>query len=150
MSLNICLRNTDLIGGVLTLGLAAGVLIVSSGYGLGTILRMGPGYFPTLLGVLLCALGALLTVRGLRQPGEPIALPDLRPIVLISAALGLFAYVLPAFGLAPAIIGLVAVSACAAPVRRPMTIALLAVGLTIFAYVVFVQLLSLHLELIRW
>jgi len=144
------LRNTDFVGGVLTLGLAAGVLIESSAYGLGTILRMGPGYFPTLLGALLLALGALLTVRGLRQPGESMAFPDLRPVVLISAALGLFAYVLPAFGLAPAIVGLVVVSACAAPVRRALTIALLALGLTLFAYVVFVRLLSLHLDLIRW
>jgi hypothetical protein len=42
------------------------------------------------------------------------------------------------------------VSACASPVRRPVTIAVLAIGLTIFAYVVFVQLLSLHVDVVRW
>jgi len=62
----------------------------------------------------------------------------------------LFALALPSFGLAPAIILLVVVSAYASPVRRPMTIALLATGLTIFAYVVFVRLLSLHIDLLRW
>jgi len=62
----------------------------------------------------------------------------------------LFALCLPRFGLAPAIILLVVVSACASPVRRPITIALLAIGLTAFAYVVFVRLLSLHVEVLRW
>jgi hypothetical protein len=144
------LRNTDFIGGLATLGLAAGVLVESSQYGRGTILRMGPGYFPTLLGILLLALGALLTLRGVRQQGEAIAMPAWRPILFISAALGLFAYLLPTFGLVPAIPALVVVSACAAPVRRPITIALLAVGLTVFSYIVFVRLLSLHIDLLRW
>lgn len=144
------LRNTDVIGGLLTLGLAVGVLVESSQYERGTLLRMGPGFFPVLLGTLLLALGAVLTLRGLKQHGEPIAVPSLRPLVLISAAVTLFALTLPAFGLAPAIVLLVGVSACASPVRRPMTIALLAVGLTAFAYVVFVRLLSLHIDVIRW
>jgi hypothetical protein len=144
------LRNTDVIGGLLTLAVAAGVLVESSQYGRGTILRMGPGYFPTVLGILLLALGAVLTARGWRGHGEPIAVPRLRPIVLIAAAVSLFALSLPAFGLAPAIILLVAVSAYASPVRRPLTIAFLAVGLTIFAYVVFVRLLSLNIDLLRW
>ena len=71
------LRDTDVIGGVLTVGVAAGVLIESSGYGYGTVLRMGPGYFPTVLGILLLGL-AWLTARGLQRGAEPIALPQLR------------------------------------------------------------------------
>jgi putative tricarboxylic transport membrane protein len=144
------LRNTDVIGGALALGLAVGVLLESSEYGRGSILRMGPGYFPTVLGLLLLALGAVLTARGLRGHGEPIAVPRWRPMVFIAGAVGLFAFALPAFGLAPAIMLLVVVSAYASPVRRPMTIALLAIGLTVFTYVVFVRLLSLHVDLIRW
>jgi hypothetical protein len=143
-------RNTDLIGGLLTLGLAAGVLIESSQYGRGTILRMGPGYFPTLLGVLILGLGALLTLRGLARHGEAVTMPRLRPLVCILGAVGLFALTLPSFGLAPAIILLVVVSAYASPVRRPLVIALLALGLTTFAYVIFVELLSLQIELVRW
>jgi hypothetical protein len=91
-----------------------------------------------------------LFLRGLRRGGERIATPDWRAIICISAALGLFALTLPRFGLAPAIVLLVGVSACASPVRRPMTIAWLAIGLTVFAYVVFVRLLSLHIDLLRW
>lgn len=143
-------RDTDVIGGLLTLALAAGVLVESSQYGRGTILRMGPGYFPTVLGVLLLALGAALTARGLWRHGEPMAAPRLRPLILVAAAVSLFALVLPTFGLAPAIVLLVVVSAHASPVRRPFAIALLAVGLTVFAYVVFVRLLSLNIDLVRW
>ena len=144
------LRNTDVIGGVLTLGLAVGVLVESSQYQRGTLLRMGPGYFPMLLGTLLLTLGAVLTARGLMRHGEPITAPRLRPIAFISGAVILFALTLPAFGLMPAIMLLVVVSACASPVRRPITIALLAIGLTAFAYVVFVLLLSLHIDVLRW
>jgi hypothetical protein len=144
------LRNTDIIGGVLTLGLAVGVLVESSQYARGTLLRMGPGYFPTMLGALLLALGAVLTVRGFKRNGELLAVPGLRPLACVSAAVSLFALTLPAFGLAPAILLLVGVSACASPVSRPITIAVLAIGLTIFAYVVFVLLLSLHVDVVRW
>jgi len=144
------LRDTNVIGGVLTIGIAAGVLIESSGYGYGTILRMGPGYFPTVLGILLLGLGLALTVRGLQRQEEPIALPQLRPVVLIGAAISLFALTLPTFGLVPAIMLLVTVSAYASPVRRPVVIVLLGLGLTAFAYIVFVRLLSLHLDLLRW
>ena len=45
---------------------------------------------------------------------------------------------------------LVVVSACASPVRRPKTIALLAIAMAVFAYVVFVRLLSLHIDFLRW
>ena len=144
------LRDTDVIGGVLTIAVAAGVLVESSSYGYGTVLRMGPGYFPTVLGILLLGLGLALTARGLQRQSEPIALPQLRPVVLIAAAIVLFALTLTTFGLAPAIMLLVVVSAYASPVPRPLVIGLLGVGLTIFAYVVFVRLLSLHLDLLRW
>jgi hypothetical protein len=144
------LRNTDVIGGLLTLGLALGVLVESSQYERGTLLRMGPGFFPVVLGTLLLVLGVVLTLRGLKGHGEPISVPSLRPFALIAAAVSLVALTLPAFGLAPAIVLLVGVSACASPVRRPVTIALLAIGLTAFAYVVFVRLLSLHIDVLRW
>jgi hypothetical protein len=144
------LRNTDVIGGALTLALAVGVLVESSDYGRGTILRMGPGYFPTVLGLLLLALGAALTARGLQGHGEPITAPRWRPIAFIAGAVGLFAFTLPAFGLAPAVVLLVLVSAFASPMHRPVTIVLLAIGLTIFTYVVFVRLLSLQIDLVRW
>src|SRR5258708_4612396 len=144
------LRNTDVIGGFLTLGLAVGILVECSQYERGTLLRMGPGFFPMLLGALLLALGAILTARGLMRHGGPIAVPPFRPIAFISAAVGLFAFTLPAFGFAPAIILVLVVGPWASPVRRPITIALLAIGLTAFAYVVFVRLLSLHVDVLRW
>jgi len=146
----IALRNTDVIGGFLTAGLAVGVLVESSQYERGTLLRMGPGFFPMLLGALLLTLGVVLTLRGLMRHGETIIVPPWHPVVFISAAVGLFAFTLPAFGLLPAIMLLVVVSACASPVRRPMTIALLAIGMAAFAYVVFVRLLSLHIDFVRW
>ena len=95
----IALRNTDVIGGLLTVGLAVGVLVESSQYERGTLLRMGPGYFPMLLGTLLLTLGVVLTLRGFMRHGEPIIVPPWRPIAFISAAVGLFAFTLPAFGL---------------------------------------------------
>jgi hypothetical protein len=146
----IALRNTDVVGGFLTVGLAVGVLVESSEYERGTLLRMGPGYFPMLLGTLLLTLGVVLTLRGFMRHGEPLVVPPWHPVVFISAAVGLFAFTLPAFGLLPAIMLLVVVSACASPVRRPKTIALLAVGMAAFAYVVFVRLLSLHIDFVRW
>ena len=46
----------------------------------GTAARMGPGYFPILLSILIIAIGVVVGVRGLTIEGPPIEPVQLRPI----------------------------------------------------------------------
>lgn len=53
----------DLWAGLMFLGFGLGFMIASKNYNMGTAVRMGPAYFPTLLGGLLALLGAIVLVR---------------------------------------------------------------------------------------
>ena len=143
-------NNAHLVGGLLTLALGTLVLIESSGYSRGSLLRMGPGYFPTILGVALLILGALLAGSGLRSASERIDRPEIRSLACISLALILFALTLPRFGLAPAIALLVPISALASPSSRLWPTVILTIALIGFAWLLFVKLLSLPLALLTW
>ena len=51
----------DVVGGLLVMAIGAGFLLAGQELEFGTSFRMGPGYFPTLLSLLMIALGAVLT-----------------------------------------------------------------------------------------
>ena len=57
------INGKDLWGGLMFLGFGLGFVIASKNYNMGTAVRMGPAYFPTLLGALLAILGAIVLVR---------------------------------------------------------------------------------------
>ena len=61
----------DLISGLMFIVIGIGAIAIASNYTLGTAARMGPGYFPRILGILMIALGAILALRSLRLRGEP-------------------------------------------------------------------------------
>lgn len=143
-------NSSSIVGGLATIALGVFVLVESLAYGRGTVLRMGPGYFPGLLGTVLTLLGGLLLVSGWRRRGERIAAPELRAPAFIVASLVLFAQVLPRFGLMPAIAASVPLACAASPLSRPLPTLFLTVSLIAFAWLVFVELLSLPLPLAQW
>ena len=143
------LNNASFAGGLVALAFGGFVLEESAGYPRGTVVRMGPGFFPTLLGWLLLAFGVILLLGGLRR-ALPVARPEARALVLVLSGLGAFALTLPRYGLAPAIVLLVLVSALASPSSRPLPTLALALGLTGFAWALFVVALSLPLPMLVW
>lgn len=98
--------------------MAAGVAFAwaASGYAVGSAARMGPGYFPLMLGVLLAVLGAVITLQAMTietEDGEPVAAWDWRSIVLVLGAVSLFGALLVPAGLIVALVVLVVVSSFA-------------------------------------
>ena len=143
-------NNSIFFAGVLTLAVGGFVLVASSDYGRGTVLRMGPGFFPTMLGTVLLVLGALLLVSSFLGAADRISRPEIRAPVCIGIGIALFALTLPRFGLAPAIALLVPISACASPNSRPFPTIVLICALTGFTWLVFVELLSMPLPVLAW
>ena len=95
-----------------------GAAWIGSGYGVGTLGRMRPGFFPTALGVLLIGIGLTLTVGSLRQraraaPGSARVLenPDWRGWGFIIAGVAAFIGLGHHGGLAPASFACVFLSA---------------------------------------
>lgn len=92
-------------------GLAA--FVMAQSYALGTAARMGPGYFPRLLGVLLVGLGALQCLIGLRSRSLPGPDWHWRPLFILLASVALFILITPWLGLVVAGLALVFVSSAA-------------------------------------
>ena len=130
----------------------AAAVVLGRESSMGTATRMGPGWFPTVLGGLLALIGAALVMRALvSRGGERVGAFAVRPLVLILGATVLFGVVVRGTGLIVAIVALVMVSAAASRlVRWPAAVAL-ALGLAVFSGLVFVKVLGLPMPLVgRW
>jgi hypothetical protein len=58
--------NKDYYGGMLIFAIGAGAVYMGFGYQVGTLTRMGPGYFPVAVGVVMAAMGVIIALGGLR------------------------------------------------------------------------------------
>lgn len=124
-------------------------------YNMGTGARMGPGYFPMMLGVLMAILGGVITFRSLvvlTQDGDRVGGFAWRPLVFIIAANLVFGLMLgglpsikfPAFGLILAIYALTFVASMAGEEFNLREVAVLATVLAIMSYLAFIVLLKLQ------
>jgi putative tricarboxylic transport membrane protein len=108
-------------------------------YDLGSAARMGPAYFPTMVGALLAVIGGAVVVQSLVIRGEKVQALPLRLILYMTAALFSFGYLLKPLGLVGALTLLVFVSAFAGHEFRLREAVVLAVALTILSVLVFVK-----------
>ncbi len=65
-------HNTDFYSGLLLVAVAAVALLYIRTLEVGTVLEMGPGYFPLGLALVLLGMGVCLAVKGLLAEGNPI------------------------------------------------------------------------------
>src|SRR5690606_37919927 len=115
---------------------------------MGSAGRMGPAYFPSVLGGLLAVVGLAHIVRSFIGHGESISKFHIRHLVIILGAVLLFGFLMRTAGLAVAAFVLIMLSSFASPKFRLGGTLLLAVGLTLFAVVLFVKLLGLPMPVL--
>ena len=106
-------RPKDFYAGLLFVAFGVFAIIVARNYPLGTAARMGPGYFPHLLGILLIVLGAALSLTALRGQGPPLPGWKWRPVSIVLLSVVAFGLVLTHAGLVLSTIGLIAVASTA-------------------------------------
>jgi putative tricarboxylic transport membrane protein len=136
----------DVYGGLIFVVFGVAAAAIARDYPMGSAMRMGPGYFPFLLGCLLALLGLAIMVRGLLRTGLPLDATFWRPIALVLVAIGAFAATVEALGLAVATALLVGIGAAASPESRPAETVWLVAGLVAFALGVFVYALKLPFQ----
>jgi hypothetical protein len=114
-------------------------------YPMGRAARMGPAYFPSLLGVCLVLLGVLLAWQACR-PGATsakITSPDWRVAAVVLGAVCLFALTLPWLGVLPAVFLLAFVGSMAAHDFSWKVAAGVGLGMMLFVWLVFIKGLGL-------
>jgi len=141
----------DLIGGALAIAFGAFVLSTAASYPMGSLLRMGPGFFPIVLAALIVALGAALVLHAFRARivWQPFVVNS-RPMAMIALAVALFGLSLERFGLAPATMTLILVSSLAESRWRPWRALLLAATMTAAVYVIFILVLQMPFAVVTW
>jgi hypothetical protein len=112
-------------------------------YQMGTAVRMGPGYFPTVLGGILAVLGGIVLFGSFAMEGPPVAQFHFRPLLFILASSLAFAYLLKPLGLVLATAALIFISAYGGHEFKWKEVAWLTLALVIFSVVVFVKGLTL-------
>ena len=140
-------HSKDFWSGVLFIAIGATAVALGSKYTIGTAARMGPGYFPRILGILLIALGAIVTVRALRKGGEKVPPWKWRPIVIVLGSVVLFGAIVQPVGIALSTVMLIVGSSAASTEFRPREALLAGVLLAALSVAVFVVGLKLQLPI---
>lgn len=147
----------DFLSGLMFTVVGGAFAIGATNYDIGAAARMGPGYFPFLLGIILAILGVIVTIQALgdsEKPGEKVGKLAWKPLVLIIGANLLFGAMLggiapiglPPMGLMLSVIVLVVVASMAGAEFRLVEALILSVVLAAGSYVIFIMLLSLPFQ----
>jgi putative tricarboxylic transport membrane protein len=136
----------DLAFAVFLVALGALAFALAGELSVGTAASMGPGYVPRALALTIMVYGIALGVRALFKGREDFPAIERRPLVFISAAVALFAILLPFAGLALTSFAVVVCAGFAAYDVRLRENAILGVALAAFAVVLFVSVLGLPIS----
>ena len=145
----------DFFSGALFMAVGIAFAWGATNYTVGTGARMGPGYFPMLLGICMAVLGAVITFKALvveTPDGDKIGSIAWKPLFFIIAANLIFGLLLgglpsikfPAFGLILAIFALTFVASLAGDDFKFKEVFILAIILCIMSYGAFILLLKLQ------
>jgi hypothetical protein len=124
-------------------------------YNIGEGARMGPGYFPLVLGILLAAIGSFTIFEAMvveTEDGEPVGKIAWRPLFFIIGSNVVFGIMLggipklgiPAMGLIVGIYALTFIASLAGDEHKNKEVIVLATVLAVMSYLAFIVLLKLQ------
>ena len=134
--------------GLIYIFFGSSAILIAHDYSMGSATKMGPAYFPTILGCLLLAIGVISVIRSFLAPGPPVGPFALKGLVLIPASVVAFGLIVRGLGLAIALPLLIIVSAYGSTRFRWRPTLLMAGGLTLFCVLVFLKGLGIPLPVI--
>ena len=128
----------------------AGALWGMSDLRLGTAVRMGPAYIPSLVAWGLMMTGAVIALKGLIIPGPALERWAWIPLALICGAMAFFGLVIAKTGLVLASTGVVIIACLASPGMKGLHVLIFAVLMSAGAALLFHGLLGLPMKLWPW
>jgi len=147
----------DFFAGLMYLVIGGAFAWGATGYTVGKASRMGPGYFPLLLGSILALIGAFVLFKSMvvdTEDGEKIGSIAWKPLGYIIGSNLAFGILLgglpsigvPAMGLIVAIFALVFIASRAGDVYKVKEVFILSIVLAILSYLAFIKLLNLQFQ----
>jgi hypothetical protein len=143
------IRSTkDFWSGFIYICLGLGAMVIARDYSMGTAVKMGPAYFPTILGGFLVLIGTISAIRSFVVTGAAIGAFAVNGLALIIGATLLFGFLVRGAGLIVALPLLVIASAYASMRFRWQPTMVMAFGLTLFCVLVFIKGLGVPLPIV--
>jgi len=143
------MKNKDFWAGMMFAGFGVAAMFIARGYRFGSATRMGPGFFPTVLGGILIAFGVCIMALGLRSGEKIQGRVSLRSLGLLTLSLILFGVLMQWAGFIPALVALVFLSAASGKDFRFLEILMLTVILVVASAALFIWGLELPYPLFK-
>ena len=143
-------KKKDFWAGIMFLGIGAGAIIGARNYPFGTTLRMGPCYFPTMLGWILVAFGLYVMVRGLRSDEKIRSNWSIRALIVLPISMIAFGILMEVAGFIPAMAALIFIAVASGREFKFMEVLLLTIFLGAMSIAMFIWGLGLPYPLIKF
>jgi len=142
--------NKDLWAGLMYITTGGAGMWIARDYPFGSALRMGPGYFPTVLGGIMVVMGIYVLVLGLRKDHEKIQGNwSIRALIVLPISMVVFGILMEEAGFIPAMAALIPISAAAGRDFKWLEVVPLTIALTIACAAGFIFALGLPYPLIK-
>jgi uncharacterized membrane protein len=141
-------NNKDFWAGVMLIATGVAAVFIARSYPLGSAFRMGPGYFPSVLGGVLALFGLVLLARSFRSDEQIVGGWSLRALIVLPLSFVLFGVLMDRAGFVPALAVLIFGSAAGGREFKFGEVALLTVVLTVLSVGIFIWGLGLPYPLL--
>ena len=148
-------NNRDFWGGIFFIVVGAAAMIISRDYPMGSALRMGPGYFPTVLGGIVVVFGVYVLIKGIITNEKVAGNWSIRALIVLPAATWIFGVMMETVGFVAALAVLMFTSALASKefdfrkVRSLTEVTVMAVIMVVVCTGVFIYGLGLPYPLFK-
>lgn len=139
----------DFLSGLMFIGFGLVALYFGQKLALGTTVRMGPGYVPRMLALIMMGLGLLICVIALVNGAELVEKPKWKPITLVTIGVLCFAFLFERAGLLPALVVLVLIASLAGPEFKLKEVIANMVVLAVVCTLVFKVGLGMNITILR-
>lgn len=142
-------NNRDFFAGLFFIVLGAIAMWMARDYPFGSALRMGPGYFPSVLGGIMVAFGVAVMIMGIKSNIKVKGNFSIRALVVLPLASVVFGVAMEHLGFIPALALLIPLSAAAGNQFKWLEVVLLTAGLILLSLGIFIWGLGLPYVMIR-
>jgi len=142
-------NNRDFLAGLLYIFTGALSIFIALDYPFGSALRMGPGYFPRVLGGIMIVFGIAVLMMGVKNKEKIKGNWSIRALIILPLSAVVFGVLMEHAGFIPALAALIPVAAASGKEFRWLEVLLLTIGLTVMSLGIFIWGLGLPYPMIK-